>query len=261
VATYSLTQVGTNTVRFPSGAPIPNITDTSVDPYTKTRVPKEYHVEGLLFWPQEKKTFPAIVLLHDHWGLNVQIKDLGNRLATEGFTVLVPNLYGRQGGMVTANYEVADALAARLNDAEQMQDINSCCEYLNTRDHVTKNVHAVLGFGMGGTLALRFATKRKRLRGSVALYGRIPDASMLRDLVCPILYHRAGADPSVTDADVTRLEHAGKEFNKRIEIRTYPDAPSGFCDEPRKNQYRAEHAAAAWNTSIAFLNDCFSSAR
>jgi carboxymethylenebutenolidase len=259
---YSLTQVGTGTVRFPSGAPIPSISDAAVDPYHETRISKHYQVEGLLFWPQEKRQFPGIVLLHDHWGLNVQIKNLGNRLACEGFAVLLPNLYGRQGGMVTANGEVAEALGARLKDAEMMQDINSCCEYLNSRDHVTRQAHAVVGFGLGASLAMRFATRRKRLRGAVCYHGAIPDPiDELKELMCPLLYHRAGSDARVSDADIARLERAAKEFDKRIDIRTHPEAPAGFTDDMRADRYRPDAAAAAWDATVAFLTRCFETPR
>src|SRR5918997_992302 len=105
---FSIEQIGTNAVRFPSGVPIPTSTDAAVDPYFKTRIPKEVQVEGVMFWPQEKGLFPALVLL--------------------------PNLYGRQGGMVTANAEVADTLVTRIKEPDVLQDINSCCEFLNTRD-------------------------------------------------------------------------------------------------------------------------------
>ena len=266
VPPFSLDQIGRGTVRFPSGAPIPSASDIAVDPYAKTRTPKEFHVEGLQFWPQlgpaEKTTYPGVVLLHEAWGLNDQIKNLANRLACEGYAVLVPNLYGRQGGMVTANAEVAQALAARMKEADTLQDINSCCEYLNTRDHVLKNVHAVVGFGLGGSLALRFACQRKRLRAAVAFYANVttpPD--LLKDLICPVLYHRAGADPSVSDGEISQLERAAKDFGKKVEIETYAGAPHAFSNETRKDSYRADAAAAAWERTVAFLNASFEAAR
>jgi dienelactone hydrolase len=100
------------------------------------------------------------------------MKDLGARLACEGYVVIIPNLYGRQGGMVTANDEVAAALMDKQNDAQVLTDINSCCEYLNTRTFTKQNIHGVVGYGMGGTYALRFACTRKRLRAAVSYYGR-----------------------------------------------------------------------------------------
>ena len=165
-APFTLQQVGTGTSRFPSGVALPTLTDASVDPYIKTRPIKTVQVECIEFWPQEKGPYPGIVLLHEWWGLNSQIKDLGARLACEGYGVIIPNLYGRIGGMVTGNAEVAEALMGKLDESLALQDINSCCEFLNTREFIKRNIHGVVGFGMGGTLAMKFACQRKRLKGS-----------------------------------------------------------------------------------------------
>lgn len=257
-APFTLQQIGTGTSRFPSGAAIPTVTDAAVDPYIRTRQSKDVQVDCLQFWPQEKGTYPGIVLLHEWWGLNSQIKDLGARLACEGYGVIIPNLYGRLGGMVTANEEVAEALMNKLNESLILQDINSCCEYLNTRDYIKRNIHGVVGFGMGGTFALRFACQRKRLRAAVSYYGRtIQPETALSDLYCPVLYHQAGQDARVSDQDVARLQAAANEHHKRVEIRTYPGAPHAFSNEMRPDAYRADAAADAWKTTASFLRSCF----
>ncbi|HEU4685981.1 MAG TPA: dienelactone hydrolase family protein [Nitrospira sp.] len=257
-APFTLQQIGTGTCRFPSGAAIPTATDAAVDPYIRTRISKDFQVDCIQFWPQEKGSYPGLVLLHEWWGLNSQIKDLGARLACEGYNVIIPNLYGRLGGMVTANAEVAEALMNKLSEPLVLQDINSCCEFMNTRDYGKRNVHGIVGFGMGGTFALRFAAQRKRLRAAVSFYGRIPDPqTMVKDLYCPVLYHHAGRDPWVSGEDVTRLASLAKEHQKRVEIRTYPDAEHAFCNELRPGSYRADAAAEAWNATASFLKTCF----
>jgi carboxymethylenebutenolidase len=259
-APFTLQQIGTGTARFPSGVAIPTVTDAAVDPYIKTRIPKETQVECLQFWPQEKGSYPGIVLLHDWWGLNSQIKDLGNRLACEGYGVIIPNLYGRQGGMVTANLEVAQALMGRMNQEAVLQDINSCCEFLNTRDYIKRNIHAVVGYGLGGSLALRFACRRKRLRAAVAFYGKVLETTALKDLYCPVLYHQAGKDEWAQEEDAARLRTAGTEYGKKIRVQVYPDASHAFCDETRRDSYHQRAAAQAWDATADFLRTCFSGA-
>jgi carboxymethylenebutenolidase len=258
IAPFTLDQIGTGTARFPSGVAIPTLTDAAVDPYIQTRVSKHVHVECVQFWPQPKGLYPGLVLLHEEWGLTSQIKDLGARLACEGYGVIIPNLYGRLGGMVTANTEVADALMRKLNESLVLQDINSCCEFLNTRDHIKQNIHGVVGYGMGGSYALRFACQRKRLRAAVAYYGRVmqPETA-IKDLYPPLLYHQAGQDQWVPAQDVDRLRAAATEYNKRVEIRTYPNAPHAFCNEQREESYRADATAEAWEATAVFLKTCF----
>lgn len=255
---FAKDQVGTNTVRFPSGAPMPSVSDAAVDPYIKTRVPKEIQVEGLLFSPQDKGPFPGLILLHEAWGLNTQIQETGRRLAQEGYVVLLPNLYARQGGMVTANAEIAEALAARANETDLLQDVNSGCEFLNSRDEVKRNLHGVVGLGFGGSLAIRLACHRKRLRAAVSFYSRPPaQPAFLKTLACPLLYHQAGADAQVPAEAAELIRQAAKDSGKPVDVRRYDQAPHAFMNETRPETYRPEAATAAWEATIQFLNDCF----
>jgi carboxymethylenebutenolidase len=141
-----------------------------VDPYAATRMPKGPQVEGIQYAPQVTgKLLPVLVVLHDQWGLTSPIQDLAKGLACHGYIVLVPNLYGRLGGMVTANTEVAEALMERLNVQQALTDISACFEFLNCNltedtllDRTVRNAHAVIGFGMGGMLAIKTAPTRQK---------------------------------------------------------------------------------------------------
>ena len=255
---FTLEQIGTGTARFPSGVPIPTHTDQMVDPYFKSKMPKEHQVDCLLFWPQQSGTYPGLILLHDWWGLTGQMKDLGARLACEGYAVIIPNLYGRLGGMVTANDDVAAALLERQNETHVMTDINSCCEYLNTRHFIKKNIHGVVGYGMGGSYALRFACQRKRLRAAVSYYGKMVNPTeMLKDLFSPVLYHQAGKDTWATPDEVEQLRKASADYAKRVEIHLYPNATHAFCNDMKPNTYDADSSALAWERTASFLKSCF----
>src|SRR6478609_5501433 len=257
-APFTLAQIGTGTARFPSGVPIPTLTDQMVDPYFKSKMPKGHQVDCLLFWPQQPGTYPGIVLLHDRWGLTGQMKDLGARLACEGYTVIIPNLYGRLGGMVTANDDVAAALLERQNDAQVLIDINSCCEYLNTRTMAKRNIHGVVGYGMGGSYALRFACHRKRLRAAVSYYGKtVVPKELMKDLFSPVLYHQAGKDSWATQDDVEQLRSASVDYAKRVEFHLYPDASHAFCNDMKPHAYDPDSSALAWERTASFLKSCF----
>jgi carboxymethylenebutenolidase len=254
-APFTLQQIGTGTCRFPSGVALPTSTDASVDPYIRTRPIQTVQVECIEFWPQEKGTYPGIVLLHEWWGLNSQIKDLGARLACEGYGVIIPNLYGRIGGMVTGNAEVAEGLQSKFNESLALQDINSCCEFLNTREFIKRNIHGVVGFGMGGTLALKFACQRKRLRAAVSYYGRMIQPEALKNVLCPVLYHHAGNDAWVSTQDIERLREAASEYQKRVDVRFYANAPHAFGNESQSKSYREDAAVEAWTATAIFLKN------
>jgi len=256
---FNSDQIGVQAIRFHSGIPIPSITDASVDPYVRTRVSQAPIVEALEFFPQTTSRYPGIIMLHESWGLTSHIKEVATRLACEGYTVLVPNLYARQGGMVTANADVAAALMEQLKQSDLMQDLTSCCEFLNTQDRVQHAIHGVVGFGMGGSLAIRFACHRRRLRAAVAFYGNmVSPPELLKDLACPLLYHRPGTDHHVTEQEIEQLRQYAKEFGKRVEILDYPNASHGFFNDARKDVYQAEATASAWSATMKFFKDIFS---
>ena len=164
--------------------------------------------------------------------------------------------------MITANAEVADALMERLNENDAIEDINACCEFLNTNlaedtslDLTKRNAHAVIGFGMGGSLAIKFACHRKRLKTAVAFYGNLPDSSdTAKRLYCPVLYHAAGTNSSVTQEDIDQFQQAAKQENKHVEVERYPEASAGFCNETQPATYREEAATRAWEATIDFLD-------
>lgn len=257
-APFTLEQIGTGTARFPSGVPIPTHTDQMVDPYFKTKMPKEHQLDCLLFWPQQQGTYPGLILLHDWWGLTGHIKDLGARLACEGYAVIIPNLYGRLGGMVTANDDVAAALLERQNLDHVVTDINSCCEYLNTRHFVKRNIHGVVGYGMGGSYALRFACHRKRLRAAVSYYGKmVHPHELINDLTAPILYHQAGHSAWATPEETDQLRRVTETYGKRADIHLYPNTQHGFCNDMKPEAYDAESTTLAWERTATFLKSCF----
>ena len=262
VAPYTPNQIGFGTVRFSSKGIFDTHKDKMVDPYAATRIPKEAQVEGVQYWPQEKGQFPSIVLLHEKWGLTTQVKDIASRLACEGFVVLVPNLYGRQGGMITANAEVADALVERMDIPAVLQDINASCEYLNVNlaedtslDLTKRNFHAVMGFGMGGTLAIQFACRRKRLRAAVSFYGKSPKSlDSLSNIYCPLLYHAAEQDHTITPEELDGLRQAVEDAGKPCEILSYPGTKHGFFNHTKSDLYDAKSADQAWESTLDFLH-------
>lgn len=261
VAPFTPNQIGFGAVRFSSKGVFDTHKDKMVDPYAATRIPKEAQVEGFQYWPQEKGLYPSIVLLHEKWGLTAQVKDIAARLACEGFVVLMPNLYGRQGGMITANAEVADALVERMDLQAVLQDINASCEFLNTNiaedtslDLTKRNLHAVIGFGIGGTLAIQFACRRKRLRAAISFYGQPPSSlDGMSNIYCPLLYHAAEHDDTVTTEELDGLCQAVEDAGKSCEIKSYPGTKNGFFNHTRSDLYDVQAADQAWESTLGFL--------
>jgi len=141
LAPFTLDQIGTGTARFPSGVAIPDADGCRRRSlYPDTRV-ETCAVDCIQFWPQEKG-LTRLVLLHEAWGLTRKSRSrrqTGVRRLRRHHSELVRAL----GGMVTANARGRGWLMGKLNESLVLQDINSCCEFLNTRDHIKQNIHGV----------------------------------------------------------------------------------------------------------------------
>jgi carboxymethylenebutenolidase len=188
---------------------------------------------------------------------------LAKGLACHGYVVLVPNLYGRQGGMVTANEEVAQALMERLNEQQALQDINACFEFLNCNltedtllERTVRNAHAVVGFGMGGTLAMKVATQRRRLKAAVAIGGALPSdpAETAQGLYCPLLLQQAGQTPQSSPEELERFCQTAKDAGKIVDVQTYPEAAPGFW-YPNSQNYQASDMEKALQRSLDFISN------
>lgn len=196
---------------------------------------------------------PAILLLHEWWGLNGQIKEVARRFAEAGYVALVPDLYSRQSNAVTDDPAKAAALMQAISAQQILRDLNAGTKYLKTRSVVDPLRIGVAGFSMGGTFALTQACHNSDLKACVSFYGKVPPLATFRYLLCPVLYHAAGRDGWVTKQEVELLSQAREQHGKAIEVCVYPDAPHAFFNETWPEVYRAEDARTAWERTLVFF--------
>lgn len=249
---YDRKDIGSSAVRIPA-AGMPDILDVATDPYAPTKTAKQVFIRGFQAWPQKGGPFPAVILLHEWWGLNSHFQDLAFRLAQHGYVALVIDQYSRFGGAVTSDPETAAQLMGKVKIPELMQDIGAACEYLNYQEYVKKNRFAALGFCMGGSHALSCACARRQLRAAVAFYGKVPLAS-LSTLHCPVLYHQAEHDDWITQQEVDQLAQTLADRKVPCEVHKYPGTSHAFFNDTRPDVYNADAAAEAWTRTLAFLD-------
>jgi carboxymethylenebutenolidase len=244
--------LGSATLRFPTTG-MPDPLDVAVDPYEPTKRAKVVTVKAFQAWPQTPGPFPAVLILHEGWGLTHHIQEVAFRLAQYGYVALAVDQYSRIGSMVTGDAGHAAQLMAKVDPQTVMHDLTAAVEYLNFQDYVKKNRIATLGFGMGGSHALRFGCARRQLRAAVSFYGRVPkeDLSTLRS---PVLYHQAESDEWVTDEEVDNLVRTLATTTVPCEVHKYPGTVHAFFNDTRPEVYHAEAAAEAWSRTLAFLD-------
>jgi carboxymethylenebutenolidase len=194
---------------------------------------------------------PGMIVIQEWWGLVDHIKEVCDRFASEGFVALAPDLYH---GKTTKSPDEAGKLmmAMRIDEAEK--DLRAAADYLAIQDSTTSKKIGVVGFCMGGALALYTATKNPKIGACVVFYGGHPKVKPdLPNLHAPMLGLYADRDDFVTPDSVRELERKLKELGKEVEVKIYPDADHAFFNDARPEVYNAGAAADAWQRTVEFL--------
>jgi carboxymethylenebutenolidase len=221
-----------STVEFPSG-------HTS----RKTR--------GFLAKPIEPGRYPAVIIIHEIWGLVDHIKDLSSRLAQEGYVALAVDLFD---GKTVSKLEEGLGLREKFSEEKILEDLNGGYDFLKTQDHVNPKLIGSIGFCMGGGLSLLLACYNKELAAAVVFYGRNPSPlDLVKKIQCPVLGNYAGEDMIMTESDVNLLRQALTKYGKIFDIKIYPGAPHAFFNDTR-DSYRPEAAKDAWDRTLKFFN-------
>jgi len=191
---------------------------------------------------------PGLVVIQEWWGVNDQIKAVADRCAAQGYRAMVPDLYK---GKVTLDAAEAKHLMTNLNFADAAgQDIRGAAQHLKQS---SKKV-GVVGFCMGGALALYAASKNSKIGACVIFYGIHPKVKPdLPNVHAPVLGNYGEKDKSVPPAVVHDLERQLKDLGKQVDMKVYKDADHAFFNDTRPEVYDAEASADAWQRTTAFL--------
>ncbi len=151
--------------------------------------------EGYLSTPTNRKG-PGIVVIQEWWGLVPHIKDICDRLASEGFVALAPDLYH---GKTTTSPDDAGKLMMALNIDDAEKELRGAIEYLRSNESVEPKAIGTIGFCMGGALSLYAACKNPQVAACVVYYGGHPKVKPdVARLQAPMLGIYAEQDGFVT---------------------------------------------------------------
>jgi carboxymethylenebutenolidase len=195
---------------------------------------------------------PGVIVIQEWWGLVDHIKDVCERFASEGFVALAPDLYH---GKTTKSPDEAGKLMMSMRIDEAEKDISGAIEYLLAQEATTGGKVGVVGFCMGGALALYTATKNAKVGACVVFYGGHPNVKPdLPQLASPVLSISGDRDKSVTPEVVHKLEQQLKALGKKVDVIIYPGADHAFFNDTRPTVYVPEAAADAWQRTIDFFS-------
>ncbi|MBI4551124.1 MAG: dienelactone hydrolase family protein [Candidatus Latescibacteria bacterium] len=214
--------------------------------------------------PEKPGTYPAIIVIHEIFGLVDHIKDVATRFAREGYVAIAPHLFSREEPIPNrTDLQAMRQLIQTIPDGRILSDLNATIQHLSVLHFVNADRIGAIGFCMGGLYAFLLAAQTTRLRAIADFYGRVvyPERTPLKpeaplDAVervnCPVLGIFGDADPVIPVADVDRLREGLQRHQKPFEIKVYPNAPHAFFNDTRES-YRPDMAKDAWERTLSFF--------
>ena len=206
-------------------------------------------LRGYLARPADTPSAPAIILIHEWWGLTDHIKDIAGRYALEGYITAAVDLFD---GVTTKDAEEAGKLMNGLDFQKALERIQATVEYLRQLEGVTSI--GVTGFCMGGVLSLLAACQNK-VEAVAPFYGMPDDLSAIANLGCPMLFIGGEKDQWITVEKMNKLKEELQNKHKTGEVFIYPEANHAFFNDTRPEVYNAEDATDAWQKVLAFFKE------
>ena len=208
-------------------------------------------VQGALYTPSGKGPFPALIVIHEWWGLNDWVKEQASKLSDQGYVTLAVDLYR---GKVATTPDMAHEIMRGVPEDRAKRDLHAAFEFLAAQPNVKKDRIGAIGWCMGGGYSLDVALQEPTLAADVINYGHLAtEPEALRKIDSPILGLFGAQDRGIPPADVRKFGESLDQMGKKIEIKIYDDAGHAFENPNNKDGYRAADAADAWKRTVEFL--------
>jgi carboxymethylenebutenolidase len=222
-------------------------------------------MNGYLTQPQGEGRHPAVIVVQEIWGVNSHIQSVTDRLPSQGYVGLAPDMFHREGpGTIGLHEEMQTALGWMRNctDAGILADVRTAVEFLKAQPFVQPDRIGIVGFCFGGRVSYLAACNISDLKATVVFYGgAIPQPltgggpsplEQTANISSPVLGLFGEDDQNPTPDEVSRIAAELKNHGKSYEFHTYPGCGHGFhCDA--RASYRPESAQDAWGKALAWF--------
>lgn len=218
--------------------------------------------------PESANKLPALIVIHEIFGLDDHIRDVARRYASQSLRVFAPDLFATFEGYPSDPKDRQDLDTMRkvwssMPDTDLIANVEAVYNKVIAQDDVTAQNVGILGFCMGGAIAFMFACTEPRLAWAVDYYGRIkyPELTKTKprnpldfagNLKCPLLAVFAGKDQIITADQVNELACKLEQYKKSFKVKVYENADHAFFND-RRPHYDKEAAADAWQLTIDFI--------
>lgn len=213
-------------------------------------------VPGYIAIP-ESGSGPAVIVIQEWWGLVPHITGVADRLAAEGFVALAVDHYR---GAETTEPNEAQKLMIGLDIAQVAADLAAAARDLVARPEAEGDAVRVVGFCMGGGLALLAPTVSEDICCAAAFYPAMPWPQYAPDWTRyagkSAVVHKALSDEPRNGPAIAEYAAAIRASGGTVEILEYPDSVHAFFNDSRPEVFQPENAAAAWQRTLDAFRAC-----
>jgi carboxymethylenebutenolidase len=210
---------------------------------------------------------PAIVLMHERYGLVSHTRDLAARFARDGFACLAPDFFFKHPDQEALH---RGDVGYPMTDDEAVAYLDAAAAELAALPQIDGGKIAVKGVCQTGRHPLVFAAERQNIAAALVWYGAAnarewqagerylkPLDDILAQVACPVLGIFGEADHLISLADVRRFRDSLDRHDKTYTIKVFAGAPHGWLNDTMPGRYRREAAEAAWALQLEFLRRVF----
>ena len=210
-------------------------------------------VRAYLARPKAENKYPAVMVIHEIWGLVPHIEDVCRRMAKEGFLSLAPDGLSPFGGTPENGTDNMGEMISKLGSEQVTNNFVAAVKYLETHPLSNGKVGCT-GFCWGGSMTNQVAVLSPDLDAAVPYYGGQPAAEQVSLIRAPIMAHY-GANDERINAGIPAFEEALKKSGLEYQIYIYEGAGHAFNNDSNPDSYNKEAAELAWERTVSFFKE------
>ena len=223
-----------------------------IDEREVTFAASEITLHAFLTFPEGAGPFPAVVVVHEGFGLTEHIRTVARRLSAEGYVAMAVDLFtGRNRAMCMLRF-LGGMMANSLAHVG-IQDLKAALGFLSQQPGVDPNRLGAIGFCMGGGFAVAWACTDERLKVIAPFYGLAPRPLDAMARSCPVVGSYPA--PDITTRSARKLKAALDVVQVPHDIKIYEGARHSFFDDSKASRFHPEAATDAWRRTLAFFSE------
>ncbi|MDR3625242.1 MAG: dienelactone hydrolase family protein [Ignavibacteriaceae bacterium] len=225
--------------------------DNYIETSTVTYVSGTDTVSAYLAVPKGEGKYPALIVIHEWWGLTPWMKSNADSFAKKGYIALAVDLYR---GKSTSDPKEAMELVKNFSKDRAIVDLKAAYDYLSNLQNVDNQKIGSIGWCFGGGYSFQAALNIPQLKMCIINYGTVSsDEDVIRNIHCPVLCIHGDEDKAIPPDSIKAFDKAAKSIGLNVDVEFFPGMGHAFMN-PGNSGYKQEIVDMAWKDIYEFLD-------